>query len=41
MMKFQKDCKNIGIKVYRTDENGEINLIVDKKGKIKLKVFIE
>ena len=26
--------EKIGTKVYRTDENGEISIVIDKKGKI-------
>jgi len=32
---------NCGVKVCRTDENGEILIVVDKKEKIKLEKFIE
>ena len=33
--------QDIGAKIYRTDENGEIVIKVNKKGKIKIKKFIE
>ena len=33
--------KQINTKIFRTDENGEINIVVDKKGRIKLEKFIE
>lgn len=32
-----KRLQNINCKIYRTDKNGEINIFVDKKGKIKIK----
>lgn len=33
--------KNIGAKIYRTDEMGEISINVNNKGKIKIKEFIK
>ena len=30
-----------GTKIYRTDKNGEISLVISKKGKIKIKEMIE
>ncbi len=33
--------KNLNCKIYRTDVNGEISIIIDSKGKIKVKKFIE
>ena len=32
---------DFGTKIYRTDTDGEISIVVDKKGRIKLKKFIE
>ena len=32
--------ESIGAKIYRTDKMGEITLIIDNKGKIKVKRFI-
>ena len=32
---------NIGCKIYRTDQIGEITIVVDKNGRIKVKKFIE
>ena len=31
---------NYGTKIYRTDEDGEISIIVNRKGKVKIKKFI-
>jgi len=31
----------VGSKIYRTDEDGEITIVVDRKGRIKLKKFLE
>lgn len=33
--------QKIGSKIYRTDEDGEISVIIDNKGKIKVKKFID
>ena len=33
--------KDLGTKIYRTDEQGEIVMIINRKGKIKIKEFIE
>ena len=33
--------ESIGSKIYRTDMDGEISIVVDKKGRVKLKKFIE
>lgn len=33
--------KNCGVKIYRTDENGEISIEINNKGNIKIKRFIE
>lgn len=33
--------ENVRCKIYRTDENGEISIEIDKKGKIKLRRFLE
>lgn len=33
--------ESFDIKIYRTDQMGEISIIVDKKGKMKMKKFIE
>ena len=33
--------EELDIKLYRTDEMGEISIIVDKKGKMKMKKYIE
>ncbi|MBR3002411.1 MAG: hypothetical protein IKF38_02450 [Clostridia bacterium] len=33
--------ENLGSKIYRTDQMGEITLNIDRKGKIKVKKFIE
>lgn len=30
-----------GTKIYRTDKNGEIVLVVDENGRIKLERFVE
>jgi len=35
------NLKKCGAKIYRTDEMGEISLIVDRKGRIKINKFIE
>ena len=32
--------KNQNIKIYRTDENGEIKISVDKKARVKINKFI-
>lgn len=39
--KFLKEYKTYGAKIYRTDKNGEIDIEVDKNGKIKIEKFIE
>ena len=39
--KFLKGYKFYGTKIYRTDQNGEINIEVDKNGKIKIEKFIK
>lgn len=31
--------ENMGVEIYRTDENGEIAITVNKKGKIVKKIF--
>lgn len=36
-----KRLQNLNCKIYRTDEAGEISIIIDSKGKIKIKKFIE
>lgn len=33
--------KNINCKIYRTDKNGEIILLIDEKGKVNIKSLIE
>lgn len=33
--------KDLGALVYRTDEDGEITVIINQKGKVKIKKFIE
>lgn len=33
--------ERIGTKIYRTDENGEISIIVNNKGKVKAREFIK
>lgn len=41
MLKLQIDLKICGTKIYRTDQMGEISVVVNNKGKIKVKKFIE
>lgn len=41
MKMLLKDYRLCGVKVYRTDTDGEISILVDKKGRIKIKKFIE
>jgi len=36
-----ENLEQVGSKIYRTDESGEITLVVDKKGRIKFKKFLE
>lgn len=33
--------ESFGIKIYRTDENGEISIIVNSKGNVKVREFIK
>ena len=33
--------ESLGTKIYRTDESGEISILVNKKGKFKLQEFIK
>lgn len=30
-----------GVKIYRTDEMGEVSIVIDNKGKTKIKKFIK
>ena len=39
--KFLKGYKAYGTKIYRTDQNGEISIEVEKNGKIKIEKFIK
>lgn len=34
-MKLFQDCNVFGTKVYRTDQMGEISVVVDKKGNVE------
>jgi len=36
-----QNLEKIGSKIYRTDECGEISILVDKKGRIKIRRFLE
>lgn len=36
-----QNLEKVGSKIYRTDECGEISILVDKKGKTKIKKFIK
>ena len=36
-----ENLKKVGSKVYRTDEGGEISIVIDKKGRIKIRRFLE
>lgn len=36
MEMYYKDLKSCGVRIYRTDNNGEITLEVNNKGKIKI-----
>ena len=36
-----ENLEKVGSKIYRTDEDGEINIIIDKNGRIKIKRFLE
>lgn len=40
-MLFLKDYKHFGMQVFRTDENGEIRISVNRKGKVRVRKFIE
>lgn len=40
MMEYLKGLKIYGTKVYRTDENGEIVITINKKGRIKIRKTI-
>lgn len=41
MKKYYKNLKTCGTKIYRTDKMGEITIIVNKEGEIKVKKHIE
>ena len=41
MARLYKDWKICGSKVFRTDEDGEIVVEVNRKGKIEVEKFIE
>ena len=36
-----KNLEKVGSKIYRTDECGEISVFIDKRGRIRLKRFLE
>ena len=40
-MLFLKGYNHFGMQIFRTDENGEIRISVNRKGKIRVKKFIE
>ena len=40
MMECLKGLKTYGTKVYRTDEDGEIVITINKKGRIKVRKTI-
>ena len=39
-MLFLKDYNYFGMQIFRTDENGEVRISVNYKGKIRVKKFI-
>ena len=40
-MLFLKGYNHFGMQIFRTDENGEIRISVNHKGRILVKKFIE